>query len=41
VLTAEGSVASRTGVSGTAPERVRQQLAALTEQVRTAKKELP
>jgi argininosuccinate lyase len=37
VLTAEGSVASRTGVSGTAPDRVRQQLATLTEQVRTAR----
>ena len=41
VLTAAGSVASRTGVSGTAPDRVRQQLASLTEQVRAAKKELP
>jgi argininosuccinate lyase len=41
VLTATGSVASRTGVSGTAPDRVRQQLASLTEQVRAAKGALP
>jgi argininosuccinate lyase len=41
VLTAEGSVASRTGVSGTAPDRVRQQLAALTEQVRVGRAALP
>jgi argininosuccinate lyase len=41
VLTAEGSVASRTGTSGTAPDRVRQQLASLTEQVRAAKAVLP
>ncbi|GAA2754453.1 argininosuccinate lyase [Amnibacterium kyonggiense] len=41
VLTAEGSVASRTGVSGTAPERVRHQLATLTERVRSAKAALP
>jgi argininosuccinate lyase len=40
VLTAEGSVASRTGVSGTAPERVRRQLTALTEHVRTARRAL-
>jgi argininosuccinate lyase len=36
----EGSVASRTGRSGTAPDRVRAQLAALTEQVRAAKRRL-
>ncbi|WP_375389920.1 argininosuccinate lyase [uncultured Amnibacterium sp.] len=41
VLTVEGSVASRTGVSGTAPDRVRRQLAALTDQVRIAKGALP
>ncbi|WP_375407094.1 argininosuccinate lyase [uncultured Amnibacterium sp.] len=41
VLTATGSVASRTGVSGTAPDRVRQQLASLTEQVRVARGALP
>ena len=41
VLTVEGSVASRTGVSGTAPERVREQLAALTERVRAARRALP
>ncbi len=41
ILTAAGSVASRTGVSGTAPDRVRQQLASLTEQVRIAKGALP
>jgi argininosuccinate lyase len=34
VLTVEGSVASRTGAGGTAPERVADQLAALTERVR-------
>lgn len=34
VLTTEGSVASRTGVGGTAPARVAEQLAALTERVR-------
>jgi argininosuccinate lyase len=34
VLTVEGSVASRSGVGGTAPERVAEQLAALTERVR-------
>src|SRR5690606_967813 len=33
VLTVEGSVASRNGVGGTAPERVAEQLAALTERV--------
>jgi argininosuccinate lyase len=32
VLTAEGSVASRTGRGGTAPDRVREQLAQLTEE---------
>ena len=41
MLTATGSVASRTGVSGTAPDRVRRQLASLTEQVRAAKGALP
>ncbi|MGN6446798.1 argininosuccinate lyase [Amnibacterium sp.] len=41
VLTVEGSVASRTGVSGTAPDRVRRQLAALTERVREAEARLP
>ena len=41
VLTATGSVASRTGISGTAPDRVRQQLVSLTEQVRAAKGALP
>jgi argininosuccinate lyase len=41
VLTASGSVASRTGVSGTAPHRVRQQLASLTAQVRTERGRLP
>lgn len=34
ILTIEGSVASRDGVGGTAPDRVREQLAALTERVR-------
>ncbi|MDQ4137450.1 MAG: argininosuccinate lyase [Actinomycetota bacterium] len=34
VLTVEGSIASRSGVGGTAPERVREQLAQLTERVR-------
>ncbi|MGN6742829.1 MAG: argininosuccinate lyase [Amnibacterium sp.] len=38
VLTIEGSVASRTGVSGTAPDRVRHQLAVLTEHVRAVKR---
>jgi argininosuccinate lyase len=33
VLTVEGSVASRRGAGGTAPERVAEQMAALTEQV--------
>ncbi|MFD1721557.1 argininosuccinate lyase [Amnibacterium endophyticum] len=41
VLTVEGSVASRTGRSGTAPERVREQLASLTRQARAAKERLP
>jgi argininosuccinate lyase len=36
VLSVEGSVASRDGVGGTAPDRVAEQLAALTEQVRKA-----
>jgi argininosuccinate lyase len=40
VLTVEGSVASRTGASGTAPERVRAQLTALTERVRAARRAL-
>jgi argininosuccinate lyase len=40
VLTVEGSVASRTGTSGTAPDRVRRQLAALTEHVRTGRRAL-
>ncbi|MCU1545532.1 MAG: argH [Homoserinimonas sp.] len=34
VLTVAGSIASRTGVGGTAPERVAEQLAALTTRVR-------
>jgi argininosuccinate lyase len=34
VLTVEGSIASRSGVGGTAPERVAEQLAALTAAVR-------
>ena len=34
VLTVEGSVASRAGAGGTAPDRVQEQLAALTERVR-------
>ena len=38
VLTVEGSVASRTGVSGTAPDRVRQQLTALTERIRVLRR---
>ncbi|MDQ1531418.1 MAG: argininosuccinate lyase, partial [Microbacteriaceae bacterium] len=40
VLTIEGSVASRTGVSGTAPARVREQLTALTEHVRGVKRRI-
>jgi argininosuccinate lyase len=35
VLTVEGSVASRSGVGGTAPDRVREQLAGLTGRVRS------
>jgi len=35
VLTVDGSIASRSGVGGTAPERVAEQLAALTAAVRT------
>jgi argininosuccinate lyase len=35
VLTVDGSIASRDGVGGTAPVRVREQLAALTERVRS------
>jgi argininosuccinate lyase len=34
VLSVEGSVASRDGVGGTAPDRVEEQRAALTERVR-------
>ena len=34
VLTIEGSVASRSGVGGTAPDRVVEQLATLTQRVR-------
>jgi argininosuccinate lyase len=34
VLTVEGSIASRNGVGGTAPERVAEQLIALTAAVR-------
>jgi len=34
VLTVSGSIASRSGVGGTAPERVAEQLAALTAAVR-------
>ncbi|MET0303346.1 MAG: argininosuccinate lyase [Microbacteriaceae bacterium] len=37
VLTVEGSLASRSGIGGTAPERVAEQLAALTERVRGLK----
>ena len=33
VLTIEGSVASRSGVGGTAPDRVAEQLASLTRRV--------
>ena len=40
VLTVVGSVASRTGTSGTAPDRVRAQLTALTTRVRAAKRAL-
>jgi argininosuccinate lyase len=40
VLSVEGSVAARTGRSGTAPDRVRAQLAALTERVRAARRRL-
>jgi argininosuccinate lyase len=34
VLTVSGSIGSRTGAGGTAPERVAEQLAALTRRVR-------
>ena len=34
VLTIEGSVASRAGAGGTAPERVAEQLTSLTQRVR-------
>ena len=37
VLTVQGSIASRIGVGGTAPDRVAEQLAALTKRVRTLK----
>ena len=37
VLTVQGSIASRTGVGGTASARVAEQLAALTQRVRTLK----
>ncbi len=40
VLTIEGSVASRSGAAGTAPERVREQLAGLTARIRTLSSEL-
>jgi argininosuccinate lyase len=40
VLTVEGSVASRRGAGGTAPERVAEQTAALTEQVARLVREL-
>jgi argininosuccinate lyase len=36
VLSVEGSVASRDGIGGTAPVRVAEQLAALTDNVRKA-----
>lgn len=41
VLTIEGSVASRNGIGGTAPERVAEQLAELTERVRALIAERP
>ena len=41
VLTVEGSVRSRDGVAGTAPERVREQLAALTERIRALSAAIP
>jgi len=41
VLTVEGSVASRAGAGGTAPDRVAEQLAALTAHVRKAAEALP
>jgi argininosuccinate lyase len=41
VLTIEGSVASRNGVGGTAPERVAEQLATLTSRVRELSAEAP
>ena len=40
VLTVEGSIASRRGAGGTAPERVAEQVAALTERVRGLVREL-
>jgi argininosuccinate lyase len=40
VLTIEGSVGSRTGISGTAPNRVRAQITALTERVRVVRRGL-
>ncbi|GAA1446329.1 argininosuccinate lyase [Leifsonia poae] len=41
VLTIEGSVASRDNVGGTAPQRVAEQLAALTERVRAVAASVP
>ena len=41
VLTIEGSVASRDGQGGTAPVRVAEQLAALTERVRVLSGRMP
>ena len=41
VLTIEGSVASRDGIGGTAPERVAEQLAALADRVRQLVAQLP
>jgi argininosuccinate lyase len=40
VLTVDGSIRSRSGAGGTAPERVAEQLAALTERVRLVAGEL-
>jgi argininosuccinate lyase len=39
VLAVAGSIASRSGVGGTAPERVAEQLAALTAAVKTLNEE--
>jgi argininosuccinate lyase len=41
VLTVDGSIASRTGVGGTAPERVAEQLAELTRRVKQIKEDWP